>query len=216
MRLRPLPTGTHLAVSGRTAEGAAGLFLATNEGTQVQQIVRGEAARFLDGLSFSHDGRRLYFRADHGDYHELHHVRIFSGAETADTERDIAAASLSTVYSGPAAPALSVSPFSRKPRLLYSARCPRGGGDAGVIVGGAETSLDPMLGAIEPVGWLPDGSAVFLAFGDRRCDDFGEGDLYSWSRGEPTLLIRDVDAAAVRARLPAAPDPPSRAQGVVA
>ncbi|MDP9068599.1 MAG: hypothetical protein M3N53_09710 [Actinomycetota bacterium] len=208
------PAGTHIAVAGQAHGGAAGLYLATNEGTQVQQIVRGEDAEYIDGLAFSHDGRYLYFRAKHENSLDLHSVRIFTGEESADTQRDLSAAGVETIYSGEQAPHFAVSPFSRRPRILLSA-CFADRGDALVRVGEDETVLEPELGAVDPVGWLPDHSVVFIAY-ERRCDDVGAGDLYSWSRGESTLLVEDVDAAAIRARLPAAPDPPAKAQGVVA
>ena len=211
------PAGMHIAVSGQTSRGRVGLFLATNEGTEIQQIVRGETADYIDGLEFSHDGRFLYFRADHGDRLELHAVRILTGEESADTERDLVTLELDTIYSGPKAPYWTVSPFSRKRRLLFTARCRDGReGPATIVQGDVRTQLDPELGGIDPVGWLPDGSVAFLAFGRSPCDDSGKGDLYLWNGGETKLLVNNVDAAAIRARLPDAPDPPARAQGVVA
>ena len=208
------PAGTHIAVAGMDDRGRIGLFLATNEGTDVFQIVRGETADHIDALAFSHDGRRLYFRGQHGDRFDLHSVRILTGAETADTERALLDAHLETLYSGVQAPSFAVSPFERKPHLLYGG-CVAFRSDARIVIGRDETLLDPDLGGIEPVGWLPDGTALFIAH-EERCDEFGEGDLYSWKDGAMTLLVEDVDGAAVRARLPDPPDPPARAQGVVA
>ena len=208
------PAGTHIAVAGMDDRGRIGLFLATNEGTDVLQIVRGETADYIDGLAFSHDGRRLYFRGRHGDRFDLHSVRILTGAETADTERALLDAHLETLYSGVQAAQLAVSPFARKPHFLYGG-CVALRSDARIVIGRDETPLDPDLGGVEPVGWLPDGTALFIA---RRegCEELGEGDLYSWKGGDTTLLVEGVAGAAVRARLPAAPDPPARAQGVVA
>ncbi|HJR44301.1 MAG TPA: hypothetical protein VJ927_01715 [Actinomycetota bacterium] len=211
------PAGTHIAVAGRNERGDVGLYLATNEGTEVQRVVRGENAEYIDGLEFSHDGRKLYFRGHHADHLDLHTVRIFTGEETGDATRDLLDGRLETIYSGDRAPYFTVSPFARKTHLMFSSRCrTEDGTPAGVIVGDSQSSLDQALGGLQPVGWLPDDSVAFLAFGSHRCDEVGEGDLYSWRDGAVTLVVEDVDAAAVRVRLPAAPDPPARGQGVVA
>lgn len=203
------PAGTHIAVAGETESGRMGVFLATNEGTQVQQIVRGHESRQVGELGFSHDGRRLYFHAQHEDRLDLHSVRLVTGASTRES---LVAHSLKTIFSGDKAPYYAVSPFRRRPRILYGPCIP---GEARIRVGSEETVLDPAVGAVDPVGWLPDDTVVFIAY-PGRCDDFGEGDLYSWKNGEATLLVENVDGAAIRARLPKAPDPPARAQQVVA
>lgn len=209
------PAGTHIAVSG-TRGGEVGLFLATNEGTEVQQIVRGEEARFIDGLAFSHDGRHLYFRGDHGDHHDLHAVRLATGEQSGDVERELSAGDLKTIDSGDRAGYFAVSPFSRTRRILYAGGCRQGDTEAAVLIRGQRSPLEAELGAIDPVGWLPDHSVTFLAYGSERCDESGKGDLYRWHDGTITLLVTDVDAAAVRAVLPDPPDPPARSSGVVA
>lgn len=206
------PAGTHIAVAGETRGGRAGLYLATNEGTEVQEIVRGHKADQMGELGFSHDGGRLYFQATHGKRIDLHSVRIGTGRERADTEHTLVADAVDTIFSGDKAAYYAISPFGRRRRMLYGPCVP---GEARVQVAGRETKLDPALGAVDPIGWMPDDSVVFIAF-QGRCDDFGEGDLYSWKDGHTTLLVENVDGAAVRARLPKAPDPPSAAQAVVA
>lgn len=205
------PAGTHLAVAGEL-DGRMGLFLATNEGTEVQEIVRGEKAEQIDELGFSHDGRRLYFRAMHDDRIDLHAIQLATGEEAGSVADTLVWHTLKTIFSGDKAPHYAVSPFGRGTRLLYGPCVP---GEARVRMGIDESELDPSLGAVDPVGWLPDGSVVFIAY-DGRCDDFGEGDLYSWRDGHAALLVENVDGAAIRARLPKAPDPPTAAQEVVA
>ena len=206
------PAGTHIAVAGETENGRVGVFLATNRGTQVQQIVSGHKAEQVGELGFSHDGRRLYFQAAHGDRLDLHAVELATGEEAGSMSESLVSHSLKTIFSGDKGPYYAVSPFSRRPRVLYGPCVP---GEARIRMGAEEAALDPALGAIDPVGWLPDDTVVFLAY-PGRCDDFGEGDLYSWKNGEATLLVENVDGAAVRARLPKAPDPPARAREVVA
>lgn len=208
------PAGTHIAVAGENDRGEVGLFLATNEGTDVQQVVRGERAKHIDGLVFSEDGRRLYFRAQHEDSIDLHWVEIRTGAETADTDSALGAMDLHTIYSGETSANFAVSSFTRAPRVLY-ATCAGDDRSARVWLGSDERTMDASVGGVAPVGWLPDDSAVFIAY-DARCDEFGEGDLYTWKGGVSTLLVENVDAAAVRAQVPTAPDPPAAAQGVVA
>lgn len=208
------PAGTHIAVAGENHRGKVGLFLATNEGRDVQQVVRGEQAKHIDGLVFSQDGRRLYFRAQHEDSIDLHWVEITTGAETADTENALGTMDLHTLYSGETSADFAVSSFTRTPRVLY-ATCAGNDRTARVWLRGDEQTIDPSVGSVGPIGWLPDDSAIFMAY-EARCDDFGQGDLYTWKGGVSTLLVENVDAAAVRAQVPTAPDPPAAAQGVVA
>lgn len=209
------PAGTHIAVAGETESGRTGIFLASNEGTQVQQIVRGHKARQVGELGFSHDGRHLYFQAVHDDRIDLHAVELLTGEEVGSMRESLVSNSLTTIFSGDMAPFYAVSPFAGRPRILYGPCLP---GEARIRRGGVDIAgLDAALGAIDPVGWLSDDTVVFIAY-PGRCDDFGEGDLYSFSLkdGQATLLIENVDGAAVRARLPKPPDPPARAQQVVA
>lgn len=206
------PAGTHIAVAGKTESGRVGVFLATNEGTQVQQIVSGHKARQVGDLGFSHDGGWLYFQATHKERIDLHAVELATGEEAGSVEETLIWHSLKTIFSGDKGAYYAVSPFSRRPRILYGPCVP---GEARIRVGSDEVALDPALGGVDPVGWLPDDTVVFIAY-PGRCDDFGEGDLYSWKNGEATLLVENVDGAAIRARLPKAPDPPARAQQVVA
>lgn len=209
------PAGTHIAVAGWGRDAEEGLFLATNEGTEIQQIVRGHTAESLGELEFSQDGRHLYFAADHGDHHDLHRVDIATGEATGDTEQALVSGTAETIYSGPMKPHFSVSAFSRETRLFYSF-CSADSGDARVRIGGTETIVEAPAGAPGPVGWLPDGSFAFIAWEQPGCYEFDEGDLYLWKDGESTLVAEDVSGAAVRARLPGAPAPPARSQDVVA
>lgn len=209
------PAGTHIAVAGWGRDAEEGLFLATNEGSEVQRIVRGHTADSLGELEFSQDGRHLYFAADHGDHHDLHRVDIATGEATGDTEQALVSSTAETIYSGPMKPHFAVSPFSRKTTLFYSL-CSADSGDARVRIGGRDIVVEAPVGAPGPVGWLPDGSFAFIAWEQSGCREFDEGDLYLWKDGKSTLVVEDVSGAAVRARLPTAPAPPASAQDVVA
>lgn len=214
------PAGTHIVTSGYNIEGTYGIFLADNEGGDIHMIARGESATWIDDLTFSHDGMRLYFSADHGDEFHLHELVMERGrgAEGPAT-REVA---LKTLATGPEPfEAISVSEFTadmsagyvEKPERLvaYSQGCRVStfGEFAPPIPAELQGS------SAKPVGWLPNGTLIALGYDD-GCNT-PSGELFRISpEGDAVLIAEGVEAAAVRAVLPPPPKPPEPPEGVVA
>lgn len=192
------PAGTHVVVAGQSLTGLRGVFLATNTGASPQPLATGEDARRIHSLAFSHDGRLLFFAADHGDHHDVHVLNVGEG-------------DISTLATSPEPVlGLTVSPFSgsvavargtcrRAETLVWAA----GPGGEPVRVGLSEP-------ASQPAGWLPDGALLVL--GRTGCGS--SGNLHVWQNGAAALLVAGVDGAAVRAVLPPPPRPPLAGAGV--
>lgn len=208
------PAGTHIAVSGIDDAGNYGLYIATNEGREIQLIARGESAGYIDQLSFSHGGRKLFFTADHGSEIHLHQLSLVDGTRSGSMEDallDVRLKTLVTTTRG--INSLVISPFDGA--IAYESRCKihlmadhRGGN--------AEPVRLPGDRPVRPVGWMPDGKLAYLEF-EKRCDETaGDLHLLDPSTTEVEQIVQDVYAAAVRVALPPPPRPPERASGVVA
>jgi hypothetical protein len=204
------PAGTHVAVTGTDEDGTYGLWLATNLGKEHQLLAIGEDARRIFSLSFEHDGRSLYYAAEHDDRYDVHSLRLalqdeegktrdakLSTLDTADTEMGDLVTNEFTVD----LVAYTVgSCEDKKTTRVYDRSITELGG--------------PLAGfSTEPVGWLPDGELLVIA---RESGCEGAGTLFSWRPEETNRLVADVSAAGVRAMLPPAPGPPGSKQEVVA
>lgn len=217
------PAGTHIVTSGYNAGGIYGIFLADNEGGEggdIHMIARGESATWIDGLTFSHDGMRLYFSADHGDEFHLHELVMERGrGAEGQVTREVA---LKTLATGPEPfETISVSEFTsgmsagyvEKPERMvaYSQRCRLStfGEFAPPIAAELQGSN------AQPVGWLPDGTLIALGYDDGCNAPSGEL-LRILPEGDAILIAEGVEAAAVRAVLPPPPKPPEPPEGVVA
>jgi hypothetical protein len=206
------PSGTHIAVVGRDGEGTYGIFFATNLGQDPRLIARGEKASLIENLVFSHDGDHLYFDAQHPRRYHLHEV-VLDTSTTGVT--DLTFKTLEKFGAGFTQPV--VSPFGGHVAVAY--------GDCSVgkanlyLTGPGTKSLavdDPQLAdsSLGPVGWLPNGNLVAIAYPAGYCGTVN--DLYVISDSAAMLVARDVQAQAVRLLLPPAPDPPGQTSEVIA
>jgi hypothetical protein len=182
--------GTHIAVAGDNGT-ESGVFLATNLGRNARIIAQGQGATRVHSLAYR--GETLYFVGEHGDHFDVHSLRgdaidtRYSGREPVDF-----------VTTGPWSPGIAwrqgMCDTSMRTRVLL---------DGGEPVGGLGGDLDTAF--TRPAGWTRDGRLLVLA---RRVGCGGSHDLYLWSPQKTTLLVRNVEAAAVRSVAPPAPPPP--------
>jgi hypothetical protein len=206
------PAGTHLAVTGTARDGTYGLWLATNLGEERQLLAIGEDARRIFSLSFSQDGTRIYYAAEHDHRHDVHSLRL----ALEDSEGRIRNAELKTIQSAPTAMADVIAPLRGSHRIAYSVgsceekKMTRVWNGAVVELGGRLVDQ-----STEPIGWLPGGELLVLARAD-GCS--GPGSLYAWQvrADRITPLADGVVAAAVRSVLPPPPPPPGSEQEVLA
>jgi hypothetical protein len=184
------PAGVQIATVGHlgSADGPLSIQLASNEGAGAREIVDASDASQITELRFDYDGTRLFFIGEHDDGWHLNRLD-FPGLELEKLEIFDDRISRLTVSSvDPFATAVQVgecggrsTPHTKVFQLKYR-----------------DLADDPTLGtlATAPIGWLPDGSLVVSAQ-DASCA--GPVDLWVWNAQRPAqLLVRDVDAAAVR------------------
>jgi hypothetical protein len=192
------PSGAQLAVIGQTTRGDYGIFLATNEGTEQKEIVPVTSEDEFYGLAYAHDGSALYFVADEHDSWELHAADLTNPARARPREKMLfdapapIAAPLVSLLSGNV---IAYRQGDCDSRLATYVRDERGTRRVGAG-----------LGDTQPVGWLPDGTLV-VAASDDLCDPARKLDLYVVQEDRQSLLVEDVDQAAVRVALPPAPGP---------
>lgn len=204
------PAGTHLATTGTARDGTYGLWMATNVGKGEQLLAIGEDARRIFSLSFSHDGTRIYYAAEHDDHYDVHTLRL----AVQDDQGEVRDAKLGTLDTASTEMAdVVVSEFARKSVAYTVGSCEEGKQTR--VWDGSVTELGGELegASTVPVGWMPDGELLVLAR-DQGCD--GPGTLYAWDPGETTRLVEGATVAGVRAALPPAPDPPASQQQAVA
>lgn len=209
------PSGTSVIVVGQDRAGIYGIFFATNEGKDPRLLAIGEDAIRIYSLAFSHNGRTLYYAAEHQDRYDLHSLALTSGEKVGSGEA-VVEKRLRTLHSDQQPiDNVVVSEFSKDPPVAYTeGDCDSGmrafvwNGEGVEIVGGGE------LGVFStPIGWLPDGSLSLLT---RRVGCDQPGTLQIWQGGvPPDPLVGEVSQAAVRALLPPPPAPLIPAEGVV-
>jgi hypothetical protein len=204
------PAGTHVAVTGTADDGTYGLWLATNVGEDAQLLAIGEDARRIFSLSFAHDGRTLFYAAEHDDRYDVHSLLL----ALQDEEGEVRDAELGTIDSSSTETGDVIASEFHEDTLAYTVGSCEEGKTTRVWTGSV-TELGGELAGLstEPVGWLPSGELLVLG---RESGCEGEGALYSWRPAETTALAADVSAAGVRAVLPPPPDPPSTEQQVLA
>lgn len=205
------PAGTHIAVAGER-DGEHGIYLATNTGNDPQLLAQGEGAWQIDRIAFDGTGEWLYFTASHKKPRERHIHALHLIPNGADESSVVREGRLRTIHRGKSAGDVAVSAFSRG-LIAFEIDCAR---PSTYVFNGRRTLVanDLRDRITRPIGWLPKGRLVLLAF-DERCDE-SRGDLYVWRDGVSKLLVENVEAAAVRAAFPPAPDPPGAPQEVVA
>jgi hypothetical protein len=204
------PAGTHVAVTGTAEDGVYGLWLATNLGEEAQLLAIGEDARRIFSLSFSPDGRKVYYAAEHDDHFDVHGLQLASEDEkgrlrdaklsTIDTASTVMGDVVATPFGDSVA--YTVGTCAEKTTRVWNGEIV----EPGAEVAGLST---------EPLGWMPSGELLLLARDD-GCE--GPGTLYAWQpRSEHAVrLAVGVEAAAPRASLPPPPPPPDSQQQVVA
>jgi len=215
------PAGTHIAVAGRLRNGVEGIFFATNMGTDHYLAVRGESSPWINSLVFSQDGRHLYFTARHDGMFHLHDLAVSSGKDIG-SELDVAPGQLSTLYetdrilSPP-----TVSPFSKKPQVAVVEGDCSEPNETLILERGKMVPLEWPVEDESPfaVGWLPDDRLVVNVGLQGHCATGRSIEVWDPSAATRTTIVASramSPVAAVRARLPKAPDPPVPAQEVPA
>ncbi len=195
------PAGFEIATTGEAEDGTRGIWLSDNEGGDSRLIVRANEATPHE-FTFSQEGRTAYFLADHGDHWHVHNIFLVL-PEDNPTANEFDA-TIEYESKGPLSH-LVVSPWEG----LWAVREGTCGSGSRVVMNGG-LSLSSQLAEVDayPVGWLPDQKLVVAAFPD-GCDQAADIWLIDdVVEGSPsaTLLVGDIDAAAVRV---AVPDPPS-------
>ena len=195
------PAGFEIATTGQAEDGTHGIWLANNDGSDPQLIVRADEAT-PHQFTFTQDGRTAYFLADHGDHWHVHNIfLVLPDDNPTANEFD---ATIEYESKRPLSH-LVVSPWQG----LWAVRDGTCGSGSHVVINGG-ISLPAELADVDayPVGWLPDETLVVAALPD-GCDDAADIWLINdVLQGSPSasLLVTDVAAAATRA---AVPDPPS-------
>jgi hypothetical protein len=204
------PAGTHIATSGLAEDGSYGLYLATNIGTEPELLVTGEKARYLTNLQFSHDGRFLYYAAQHGSRNWHLHRLVMGDSPT-----------LETLDKGDANFEYVTSAFDLGTVAWFEPGDCAAGRPGTLRLSGfgtnkieipAEFKHDDLL----PLGWLPDRRLV-VARRPISCSTAAPRAIYVLSGQEPVLIQQeDYGSASIRAKLPPPPPPPGGEQEVVA
>jgi hypothetical protein len=174
------------------------VWISSNVGKEPRMLVHGRLHTGFDAIAFSRDGRRLYFSAHHADGHvDLHSLGLVEAAGGVPVEwRGGPHERVTDVFPGRGrAVALTVGRSCPTRRALVVDRVHPDGADA-----------LPDADSSRALGWIDDGHLLVATGG---CG--GPFDLYSVATSSLTarLLVRSVDAAAVRRpeRLPPPPLP---------
>ena len=208
------PAGTHIVVSGRKAD-EEGLFLATNVGTKPQLLARGEDTPSIHGMEFSHDGRSLYFLASHDHSKHLHRLSLEPNGARRGTVRELGLETLARSRADITPP--TISPWSGQVAWAEG-ECSSGIPASLQIPGNDRLIVTPELRTLSlgPVGWLPNGNLVVVAYTPGHCGTTSDG-TWVLSDREPRRIIGLLDIAPVlRVPLPPPPPPPDDEQAVVA
>lgn len=203
------PAGLHIATSGLTSDGEYGLYLATNLGTEVELIARGEAARFITNLRFAEDGQSLYYTARH-DPTNWHLHRLFIGADPF----------LATLAKQQKDFEYAVSSFNNRLIAWFvPGDCAAGEPGKFKVVGGRlgiKIPGDLRERNIHPVGWLRAGQLV-VRVASPGCSAPQPGTVYVLSHEAPVVIDEEnYGEVSVRVRRPPPPPPPDEEQDVVA
>lgn len=205
------PAGLHIISVGVDDDGTRGLFMATNQGKDVKQLVIGEDARRVYSVVAHSSGATVMFVADHGSYRDVHLLHLDS-------------LELSTLYKTNDQVVGIVEPAGEGPDAIAVQLGSCDGRTSAVVVHVDTNDIDRVAepaagGSIQPVGWLP-GDELAVVVRKRGCE--GSGDLYIARRSPPNteqesvrfaqrtdLLARDVQAAGVRVVAPPPPRAPA-------
>ncbi|HEX7168916.1 MAG TPA: hypothetical protein VF230_18200 [Acidimicrobiales bacterium] len=187
------PAGRSLVAAGKDGSGREGVFIADNQGQGGRLLVDGAEAGHLTVREFAWTATgALLFAADHDGTSHLHRLEI---------GEDEVATALEVPLSSGGVRNLVASPFAGGGVAAMTGDC-----DVWASRGGAVVGTGGLRG--RPVGWLPDGVLAVIT----SCD--GPGDLVTVEvqgrslAGAPEVVATGVSAAAVRAILPTAPEPP--------
>ena len=153
-------------------------------------------------FTLTHEGTTAYFLADHGDHWHVHNIFLVLPEDNPTANEFDATIEYETA--GPLSH-LVVSPWDGS----WAVRDGTCGSGSRIVIGG-DVELPDQLAELDayPVGWLPDQKLVVAASPD-GCEEAADVwliDVDFQGPSSATLLVGDVDAAAVRA---AVPDPPS-------
>lgn len=202
------PAGVEIATVGIDSDGRHGVWIARNDGTNAQRVVRAEAATITEVAFSESTGFYLSFIASHPDgTMHLHELTLIDEAGLAVQNEFEASIALETSRS---LTRLVADPWSDQIAVTEGS-CADPEGPRARISWLADDVL-PGAAATEAVGWISGSRLVVAAYRD-GCD--GPRDLWITGPGngdgedtDPVLLVRDVGpAVAVRAIHPTPPPP---------
>lgn len=196
------PAGTQLAVLGETKEDEIyGLWLTDNEGRDRHLVVPTRDEDEFYGMSFSAQGRMLYYVDDQHTSFELRVVDLST------LEEGIALPKSRLLVEEGEPISVIASPFTED-LLAYRVGSCDTGFTTSVREGSTTSEVGADPGDTQPIGWLPD-DRLALASTEDLCDPQRELDLYVVDGGRTELMVEDVSQAAVRVVLPEGEEPVS-------
>jgi hypothetical protein len=195
------PAGTHVVSSGLARDGTYGLWLATNRGSNVGQLVR-EPAISISNLVFTAN-HQLLFVADHGDHKDLHQMDLTTGKLVTPA----------TIPSTECFTAVVASRLAGGGVAWATARCSGGTVTATAVRNGAFLPLTgTQMASVNPVGFLPDGTLV--GRGAHGIITFRDGHVASIpSAAAGPVALRAVEPASPPLELPGMTGPEFRGPG---
>ena len=196
------PAGTHVVSSGLARDGTYGLWLATNRGSNLRLLARGETATSISNLVFTAN-HQLLFVADHGDHKDLHQLDLTN-------EKLVTPA---TIRSTDCFTAVVASRLAGGGVAWATGPCVGGTVTATAVRNGAFLPLaGTEMTSASPVGFLPDGTLV--GRGERGIITFRDGHVASISSARTGMVaLRAVEPPSAPLELPGVPEPELRAPG---
>jgi hypothetical protein len=195
------PAGFEIASTGEAEDGIRGIWLSSNLGEDPRLMVRAEEATPHE-FTFTQEGVTAYFLADHGDHWHVHHIFLVLPEDNPTANEFDATIEYETQEP---LSHLVVSPWDG----VWAVQEGTCGAGSRVVINGTLPVPDELAEMeAHPVGWLP-GAKLVVAAHPNGCDqtsDIWLIDNVFQDSPSATLLVRNVDAAAIRA---AVPDPPS-------
>lgn len=159
-----------------------GIYLGTNDGLYLRELVIGETAERISQLTWTRSGA-LMFVGDHGAHSHVHRLDLSSGELGTMAEVD-----------GAAITGLTASPFDTGGVAW------RAGDDLVITRDGADLPVPDEVRRATPAGWLEGGALAVLVDG---------GDVAVVDDGVATVVGRDAVSVSVRAVQPPPPELPS-------
>ena len=189
------PSGLAIAFVAKESDGTPSIWISTNTGENAELLVQAAGPETaFEHIVFSHDGVGLLYTLDRGDTHTVERFDLTTGGIVEMASFD---APVHEVIDTAGLPLAFTIAASCQERTVFTQVRP----DAGAPVQPVVVEAGPPLTAL---GRL-DSSRVVVAAGG--CD--APSDLYVTNTvsGETRMLVRSVDAAAMRTPEPSPPPP---------